>query len=721
MSGWLTTVCLLALMGCGSALADFAIPRNKTPTPTLAPLVSKINRLIDQVKQGPSRTRPPLASLPLVGTGLVPTPSPSGTPTDGAMAGASPSPSPSASPSAAAGGLTGLAAAVGNLAGAGLGGKGAASGRAFQYNESAAKGQGSGAGSGTGSGGEGGGGGGGSGGSGVVPQESSGGGQKGAKPVAFPKWFPACVFMDNSVRNGNQVVKGLVDMAAACGVNLVVFPFYTKNMPGNAEGLKNAARSKCNAQDGFRQYGVNRAEAIVLTGNRSLPAQMCNAGNNPDANVCSEVGWNPGPEMEARLRFIGRYGGRPPAGSPAVSVIGPGGGGLFSVADVAAGQGQGLLNLPPGTAAGNGTGDNDEGYASSGTKPTQGWSDLGCQRMREVSFPNDGKWKYNADQKDYVVKTTDESRYLDLAGGKPIFRQPPGAPGAGGGGGSGDGGGGGGAGDGGGSGGNGSGGGAAGSRAVAAGGPAGGAFGYGGKGGVAAPTGIGIRGGRSQGPLYAGPSGDTGSDSSANSVTGNTAGEDGPPPPGPVTSNTAPVLVNNGSGLSQSTTYDESAGRTSALGEFPTGIGKPGSGTPSLSAASRFFSSGILVRGKLEDAGLNPLDGDFFRKLYSPPPDTPSWRRQQGAALRSQPQEQAIRDNNLSSVRSRTPIDTGNAGIAEADAGKGQRKANPSGSDDRPRRSARTVDAAESGSPEVAATDTRKGKRRAPPPDPDAD
>jgi hypothetical protein len=152
--------------------------------------------------------------------------------------------------------MTGLAAAVGNLINSvgSKGGASAAGGRSFKYDEGAPKGQGSGSGSAGGGGGDAGGGST-SGGGGITPQETNSGGGKQAKAVAFPKWFPACVFMDGSVRNGNQVVKGLVDMAAQCGVNLVVFPFYSKNMPGDAGGLKEAARKKCNAQDGFRQFG----------------------------------------------------------------------------------------------------------------------------------------------------------------------------------------------------------------------------------------------------------------------------------------------------------------------------------------------------------------------------------------------------------------------------------------------------------------------------------
>jgi hypothetical protein len=71
----------------------------------------------------------------------------------------------------------------------------------------------------------------------------------------------------------------------------------------------------------------------------------------------------------------------------------------------------------------------------------------------------------------------------------------------------------------------------------------------------------------------------------------------------------------------------------------------------------------------MDSALGNSFDSEFFRKLYLPPNDEPSWRRQAGAALRSPTTEASLpnRDGNSASVRAKTQIETGNAGSTDSE------------------------------------------------------
>ena len=459
----------------------------------------------------------------------------------------------------------------------------------------------------------------GGGGGGTTSQGSGGEGPK--KPiVAFPKWYPMCVFMDNSVRNGNEVVKGLVDMAAKCQVNLVVFPFYSKNMPGDGNGVKDAARDKCNAEDGFRQSGVNRATSLVLTGNRSLPATICQAPSGADSNICGEMGWDPGEGVEQRMRSTGRWSGAAPPGKAAVGVVAPGPSGFFNIADVAAVTGQTFLNRPPGYAGGNGVGDANEGQSAGGVGAKQGWSDSGCDAMRQASFANDGRWKYSADQKDYVVKGDDEKRFLDLKSDKTVFSKPRPAGKAN----KGD--------ADGGKGGGGSGSEVAGSSRGDGGGRSGGSSGGGGRGGTSNGSSPFAFRKNSEGGSASGGGGRTtsASDSVYSAATG---GPDSTPnssglaevapiqPDDPAGAPGVPGVIalngqKSGAGAGQNTGYDEAAKRTgSALG-----------------GAATFFGGGTVA--KSAEKKESSLDGDFFKKLFQSDDEQASWRRKSGGALR---------------------------------------------------------------------------------------
>ncbi len=242
-----------------------------------------------------------------------------------------------------------------------------------------------------------------------------------AKPVAFDKWYPLCLFFDGTGGDPNQITKDLTDMAAKCNVNLITYPVFVSGANGGVGTLKQNAKSKCNATDGFGRFGVNRGSVILVTGNPSTRLSLCNApGANPkDIPACGEMGWDVGDSLESRMRNTGRWAGK--ADGMAFGVAGG------SSADVAAALGQTELGLPPGTGAGNGTGEDFEGYASAGSNPQPGWSDVGCEKMRESAFDNDGRWKYLEDREYYALPPK-TGKFYDLGGGKPLFNKPNPAP-----------------------------------------------------------------------------------------------------------------------------------------------------------------------------------------------------------------------------------------------------------------------------------------------------
>lgn len=240
------------------------------------------------------------------------------------------------------------------------------------------------------------------------------------KVVAFQKWFPMCIFVEQGA-NGNAIVKGLVDAAADCKVNLVAFPFYiNSNLPGDGQAAAKAAARSCNAVDGLRKYGATRASSLIVTKNKNLPASMCKSPAFKDKVGCSQLGWEPTPGQLFRQRGTGEDGGVATRGQTSVAMI--------STPNVEQavkyGLGMAMMSRPPGTGAGYGVGDPDEGWASAGSTPERKWSASGCAAMRQAAFPNNGQWRYNPEQDKYLVDAGGANRLLDVVGGPQLFRPP---------------------------------------------------------------------------------------------------------------------------------------------------------------------------------------------------------------------------------------------------------------------------------------------------------
>ncbi len=233
------------------------------------------------------------------------------------------------------------------------------------------------------------------------------------------KWWPVCIFVDPKVKNANSLLKGMVDMAAKCGVAVAAFPQYINDYPNDPDRLKKLLREKCNAIEALSNYGVSNASVMALVATNNIHLKMCKAQDPNHTRFCSEFSVDPGPGMKHRLLYQGKWGGVAPKGESAVSIVGPAGFDpvMFSTAALC----QPLLNYPPGYGAGNACGLVDEGYSSAGVTGKEGWTPPGCERMLEMANPNKINYKYSSSQKLYIPPVSSNMHFFDLYGKRKMF------------------------------------------------------------------------------------------------------------------------------------------------------------------------------------------------------------------------------------------------------------------------------------------------------------
>lgn len=322
------------------------------------------------------------------------------------------------------------------------------------------KGNGSGSGKGSGAGGGGNGSGGGkNGGSGsqgfnedaakngkqVDPGDRSGdGGDKPKQPptgdkgdaIAYPLWYPMCLFVDSHVTNDvNESIRGQTEMAAKCGVNLVIFPMTVQsNYSMDPDEINKLQQANCNINEKFK---VKASSTSICGQHMESPAKMCDAWKDKPKGIldldvagCAQVqaaGGSISAETRQRLQQSGgstlaEFSG----GGSAPSIERPD----ACTAGVVAHESQGhsQFGQPNGSVDGNGIGTDPPGTQANGGPEGggsfDGWTGLGCQHMRENSFANDGKWKYNPARKNYFKMEMDPARQWDLKAGRKLFGNP---------------------------------------------------------------------------------------------------------------------------------------------------------------------------------------------------------------------------------------------------------------------------------------------------------
>lgn len=282
-----------------------------------------------------------------------------------------------------------------------------------------------------------------------------------ANSKAFAQWYPMCLFIDPDAIGGaaaNATVKGLVDDAAKCSVNLVVYPVTVKpgSYPaGDPEGTNALQTAACNL--GGRLDNAARASTSICVNEDQMSDKMCKqicsrnaqGGPGPDCGAdgehkvatggCAQVNSGAGEaavvqkykddlaatrddkartpaERKAagdRLTDIEEHmkGGSSTGSSIAPSIEDKGSCTAGTVGHEAIGHS--MFGHPNGGEDGHGIGLAETGGGN-------GWSEKGCAAMRRNAFPNSGKWRYDPNRTTYYVQVP-PARQWDLQSGKQVL------------------------------------------------------------------------------------------------------------------------------------------------------------------------------------------------------------------------------------------------------------------------------------------------------------
>ncbi len=287
---------------------------------------------------------------------------------------------------------------------------------------------------------------------------------------AFSLWYPMCLFMDPtavSQAQGNATVKGLVDGAASCGVNLVVFPMtvapgsYSNGDPDATNREQSAACNLIGQMD-----NATRASTSICVNHTQMSDKMCDqkctrnaqGGPGPDCGPdgehkvntagCAQV--NSSGEEAGRVQaFIddlnrrrnrtgnltqaeiddkaaaeARYQELKKDGSVFNSASSPIAPSIEDTNACTAGTvghealGHSMFGHPNGASDGHGIGLEKTGGGGGG------WTPEGCDAMRRNAFANSGKWRWDANRTTYYVQSP---RQFNLRSDKvmgPTIRPP---------------------------------------------------------------------------------------------------------------------------------------------------------------------------------------------------------------------------------------------------------------------------------------------------------
>lgn len=208
---------------------------------------------------------------------------------------------------------------------------------------------------------------------------------KRAIPPELKKWWPMCVF-DGTGGASEPAIKEMVRMAAECGVMLEIFPKAFNFAAEDPEQLAMGASDTCNISTGFKDRGVTRGSVLAIVPDTGTAQAMCKAAGAGERSFCGQLGFDPGKSFKFRMGNTGYYGDVANPGASAFSVVS---GKSVNARDMsAAALGQGMMALPQGFGAGNGVGGDYEGQAAGGSNVDSGWSDYGCEKMREAAYDN---------------------------------------------------------------------------------------------------------------------------------------------------------------------------------------------------------------------------------------------------------------------------------------------------------------------------------------------
>jgi hypothetical protein len=264
---------------------------------------------------------------------------------------------------------------------------------------------------------------------GQPPSEGTGNNRITDKSKVHDRWWPLCLLMDPTFPDPDKLIKGMMEIADQCNVNLVVFPSTLKaGYSADPKKFVSQTVSSCNLQG--KVPGASEASSLLVHNSDDAAPAMCKQ-------------WKPEPPFRwhtpdpdkatgcAQLRSGSRGGknglqGMSVGGAVAPGVISPGGWSPAVAMHEAIGHSEmGELNGP---MLGLGIGeDPNSTYNDKEIGMTGGFYPSGCQIFHDKALPNDGRWRYDPTQTSFYTKETDPAKQLTL--GDPMFgRIPPDPP-----------------------------------------------------------------------------------------------------------------------------------------------------------------------------------------------------------------------------------------------------------------------------------------------------
>lgn len=268
-------------------------------------------------------------------------------------------------------------------------------------------------------------------------QKGGGGGapsDKGLEPIGLV--YPVCVFVDSSPTvqsKANDAIKGMVDMAADCGVLILPFPVASTFPMGDDENAINEAQRKdCNIPQELGTNGKGSATSFVPWDDTA--AKMCkdrkpDGSWNLDVAGCAEVRAAQGrdgkedvgssKERQDNFKKQLSEGGAQNSSSQsiAVSIEVPKGHNRVVISHEALGHSQ--MGRPNGKTLGLGIGKWGDDPQGEDESANGGWTKPdGCKALAENAFPNTKGYLYDRNRELYYAPHTDR---IHIVGSRPIF------------------------------------------------------------------------------------------------------------------------------------------------------------------------------------------------------------------------------------------------------------------------------------------------------------
>ncbi len=232
-------------------------------------------------------------------------------------------------------------------------------------------------------------------------------------------WWPVCAFMSPGVSQAtaNAAIKGMIEAANACKVNMVVWTKTVKAGTWNEDDpadVNSKAVKNCNLPPNLATAGS--ATSLVMP--PLTAAKMCGATRpdgswDPGVAGCAELrsGTDTKKFKPSQLEGEGKGGGA--AGNVAASIEVPSGHDAGTLAHEI--QGHSQFGQPNGSDHGNGIG--GPGGGGGGGM----WSAVGCATMRATALPNTRRFGFDPRRQDYYVIPRNPDAYYDMTNDPPIF------------------------------------------------------------------------------------------------------------------------------------------------------------------------------------------------------------------------------------------------------------------------------------------------------------